>query len=36
MVTYYHVNYNLCKLGYVNNDLDRFVINYFYDSINDD
>ena len=36
VVIYYHAYYNLCKPGCINGNLDQFVVDHFYEPINDD
>ena len=35
MVIYYHIYDDFCKPGCIEGDLDQFVVDYLYGSIND-
>ena len=36
MVAYYHVYDDFCKLGDIKGDLDRFIVDYLCELIDDD
>ena len=36
MISHYHVNDDLSKAKSIDSNLDRFIINYFYELIDDD